>query len=96
MNKELAIIAITNAMADINQAMSEMGDCKFRDMVFRIGKNLAIAAVILEPVLFEKDTVVDIPKLSKAVSESTGYELKPVQEIICEVCKLLDIKCEED
>ena len=104
MNNKLSFEAITQALAEVNGILEEIGDCKYRANIERIGMYLGVAGAVMIPTLLDEDEdddvevklSVDAEALSKAVSENTGYVVDAVSTIIHEACDLLDIDCKED
>lgn len=102
MNNKLAFDAITQALAEVNGILEEIGYCKYRANIERIGIYLGVAGAVMIPTLLDEDDdvevklSVDAEALSKAVSENTGYVVDAVSTIIHEACDLLDIDCKED
>ena len=104
MNNKLSFEAITRALAEVNGILEEIGDCKYRANIERIGMYLGVAGAVMIPTLLDEDEddavevklSVDAEALSKAVSENTGYVVDAVSTIIHEACDLLDIDCKED
>lgn len=103
MNNKLSFEAITQALAEVNGILEEIGDCKYRANIERIGMYLGVAGAMMIPTLLDEDDddvevklSVDAEALSKAVSENTGYVVDAVSTIIHEACDLLDIDCKED
>lgn len=102
MNNKLSFEAITQALAEVNGILEEIGDCKYRANIERIGMYLGVAGAAMIPTLLAEDDdvevklSVDAKALSKAVSENTGYVVDAVSTIIHEACDLLDIDCKED
>ena len=102
MNNKLSFEAITQALAEVNGILEEIGDCKYRANIERIGMYLGVAGAAMIPTLIAEDDdvevklSVDAEALSKAVSENTGYVVDAVSTIIHEACDLLDIDCKED
>ena len=104
MNNKLSFEAITQALAEVNGILEEIGDCKYRANIERIGIYLGVAGAAMIPTLLDEDEdddvevklSVDAEALSKAVSENTGYVVDAVSTIIHEACDLLDIDCKED
>ena len=103
MNNKLSFEVITQALAEVNGILEEIGDCKYRANIERIGMYLGVAGAMMIPTLLDEDDddvevklSVDAEALSKAVSENTGYVVDAVSTIIHEACDLLDIDCKED
>lgn len=104
MNNKLSFEVITQALAEVNGILEEIGDCKYRANIERIGMYLGVAGAMMIPTLLDEDEdddvevklSVDAEALSKAVSENTGYVVDAVSTIIHEACDLLDIDCKED
>ena len=103
MNNKLSFEAITQALAEVNGILEEIGDCKYRANIERIGMYLGVAGAMMIPTLLDEDDddvevklSVDAEALSKAVSDNTGYVVDAVSTIIHEACDLLDIDCKED
>ena len=102
MNNKLSFEAITQALAEVNGILEEIGYCKYRANIERIGIYLGVAGAAMIPTLLAEDDdvevklSVDAEALSKAVSDNTGYVVDAVSTIIHEACDLLDIDCKED
>ena len=103
MNNKLSFEAITQALAEVNGILEEIGYCKYRANIERIGIYLGVAGAMMIPTLLDEDDddvevklSVDAEALSKAVSDNTGYVVDAVSTIIHEACDLLDIDCKED
>ena len=103
MNTKLSFEAITQALAEVNGILEEIGYCKYRANIERIGIYLGVADAAMIPTLLAEDDddvevklSVDAEALSKAVSDNTGYVVDAVSTIIHEACDLLDIDCKED